>query len=360
MVRCYPEGTFPAEVEMSGHDREMGLYGGLLDEEKAALEEGTVRETFLNTYLRARSAGGWAEAPGNGLAGDIWMRDKMLAYTAGSLLEAGADTTATALLTFVLAMLGNPGVLKRAREEVDMVVGKDRMPTFDDEENLPYVVACIQETLRCHAPVIMGMRRLLVRSLGSDRSVFAGVPHRADEDDEYKGYHIPKGATVIANLWAIHMDPVRYPDPTMFNPERHLGGPPLRRAGGPDPEERAQSVSKQPSSLQISDSSRSYAFGFGRRFCGGKDVAEASLFVLCARMLWGIDFQAPTDPVTKKPRVPDFKDEDGTWSTGFIAVPHPFDVEFKPKSERHAEIIRQSFEELQDEWRDVGLPADER
>lgn len=325
MVRCYPEGTFPAEVEMSGHDREMGLYGGLLDEEKAALEEGTVRETFLNTYLRARSAGGWAEAPGNGLAGDIWMRDKMLAYTAGSLLEAGADTTATALLTFVLAMLGNPGVLKRAREEVDMVVGKDRMPTFDDEENLPYVVACIQETLRCHAPVIMG------------------VPHRADEDDEYKGYHIPKGATVIANLWAIHMDPVRYPDPTMFNPERHLGGPPLRRAGGPDPEERAH-----------------YAFGFGRRFCGGKDVAEASLFVLCARMLWGIDFQAPTDPVTKKPRVPDFKDEDGTWSTGFIAVPHPFDVEFKPKSERHAEIIRQSFEELQDEWRDVGLPADER
>jgi len=325
VVRCYPEGTFPAEVEMSGHDREMGLYGGLLDEEKAALEEGTVRETFLNTYLRARSAGGWAEAPGNGLAGDIWMRDKMLAYTAGSLLEAGADTTATALLTFVLAMLGNPGVLKRAREEVDMVVGKDRMPTFDDEENLPYVVACIQETLRCHAPVIMG------------------VPHRADEDDEYKGYHIPKGATVIANLWAIHMDPVRYPDPTMFNPERHLGGPPLRRAGGPDPEERAH-----------------YAFGFGRRFCGGKDVAEASLFVLCARMLWGIDFQAPTDPVTKKPRVPDFKDEDGTWSTGFIAVPHPFDVEFKPKSERHAEIISQSFEELQDEWRDVGLPADER
>ncbi|OCH92574.1 cytochrome P450 [Obba rivulosa] len=326
LLRKLPDWMSPWRVEAkSRHEWEMGLFGGLLDEEKAALRSGTVRDTFLNTYLRGRAASGHAEAPGRGLAGDVWMRDKMLAYTAGSLLEAGADTTATALLTFVLAMLGNPGALQRAREEVDAAVGAERMPAFEDEERLPYVVACIQETLRCHPPVIMG------------------VPHRADEDDEYKGYHIPKGATVIGNLWAIHMDPVRYPDPTKFMPERHLGGPPLRRAGGPDPEGRAH-----------------YAFGFGRRFCGGKDVAEASLFILCARLLWGVDFRAPADPATGKPRVPDFADEDGTWTTGFIAVPKLYDVEFAPRSEKCEAIIRRSFEELQDEWKDMGLPEDER
>ncbi|OCH92573.1 cytochrome P450 [Obba rivulosa] len=326
LLRKLPDWMAPWRVEARRmHEWEMSLFGGLLDEEKVALSEGTVRDTFLNTYLRARSAAGHAEAPGNGLAGDTWMRDKLLAYTAGSLLEAASDTTAAAVLTFVLALLNNPPVLQRAREEVDSIVGPDRMPTFDDEENLPYVVACIQETLRCHPPAI------------------TGVPHRADEDDEYKGYRIPKGATVIGNVWAIHMNPVRYPDPTKFIPDRHLGGPPLRRAGGPDLEGRAH-----------------YAFGFGRRFCGGKDVAEGSLFILCARLLWGVDFRAPTDPVTGKPRVPDFADEDGTWSTGFIAVPKLFDVQFAPRSEKYETIIRRSFEELQDEWRDMGLLPDER
>ncbi|EMD31066.1 hypothetical protein CERSUDRAFT_120119 [Gelatoporia subvermispora B] len=326
LLRALPDWLSPWRVQAKKmHEWEMGLFGGLLEEEKTILSKGAARDNFLNTYLRARAAGGYADAPGNGLVGDVWMRDKMLAYTAGSLLEAASDTTATALLAFVLAMLCNPDILQKAREEIDSIAGPGRMPTFDDVERLPYVVGCIQETLRCRAPVIVG------------------VPHRADEDDEYRGYHIPKGATVIGNAWAIHMDPVRYPDPTAFKPERHLGGPALRRAGGPDPEGRAH-----------------YAFGFGRRFCGGKDVAEASLFILCARLLWGIDFRAPSDPATGTPRLPDFRGEEGTWSPGFISTPVPYDVEFAPRSAEHADTILRSFEELQDEWRDMGLPGDER
>jgi cytochrome P450 len=44
----------------------------------------------------------------------------------------------------------------------------------------------------------------------------------AEEDDTWDGYFIPKGTTVVGNLWAIHMDPVRYPNPTLFNPDRFL------------------------------------------------------------------------------------------------------------------------------------------
>ncbi|OCH92572.1 cytochrome P450 [Obba rivulosa] len=312
------------EEAKSKHQWELGLYGGLLEEEKDILRRGAVRDSFLNTYLRARTAAGHPEAPGNGVTTDMWMRDTMLAYTAGTILEAGSDTTATAILTFVLLMLSYPHVLKRAREEIDSVVGNERIPTFDDEEHLPYMVACIQEMLRCHPPIIMG------------------IPHRADEDDEYKGYHIPKGATVIGNLWAIHMDPTKYPNPTEYDPERFLGQS-TRRTSGPDPRGRVQ-----------------YAFGFGRRFCAGKDVGEASLFIVCSRLLWGLNFYAPSDPITGKARVPAFWDEDATWSKGFIAVPRPFEVCFSPRSKKHEEIIRRSFEELQDEWMDTGLPGDER
>lgn len=43
-----------------------------------------------------------------------------------------------------------------------------------------------------------------------------------EEDDTLDGYFIPKGSTVVGNIWAIHMDPVRYPNPTLFNPDRFL------------------------------------------------------------------------------------------------------------------------------------------
>ena len=44
----------------------------------------------------------------------------------------------------------------------------------------------------------------------------------AKEDDTLDGYFIPKGSTIVGNIWAIHMDPVRYPNPTLFNPDRFL------------------------------------------------------------------------------------------------------------------------------------------
>lgn len=59
-------------------------------------------------------------------------------------------------------MLAHPEVLQKVRAEVDRVVGSDRMPTFEDEPNLPYLVACIKETLRRRPPSIMGKIPLIV------------------------------------------------------------------------------------------------------------------------------------------------------------------------------------------------------
>jgi len=101
-------------------------------------------------------------------------------------------------------MILNPRVAKKAQEELDYVVGNERLPDFSDRGNLPYVDALVKEVLRWNPPLPIA------------------VPNRAMQDDIYRGYFIPAGATVIQNVWAICRDPSVYPNPEAFNPERFL------------------------------------------------------------------------------------------------------------------------------------------
>lgn len=75
----------------------------------------------------------------------------------------------------------HPEVQKRAQEELDRVVGKDSLPSFSNQENLPYINAICLEVQRWHAvgPV--------------------GVPHRLTQDDIVGEYFVPKGTVVIGN-----------------------------------------------------------------------------------------------------------------------------------------------------------------
>ncbi|THG95717.1 hypothetical protein EW026_g5986 [Hermanssonia centrifuga] len=303
----------------------MELWGGLLDEHKeSTLKNGVSPDCYISSYLRSREEHGHAEATGSGITEDGWMRDKFLTYVAASVLEAGSDTTSSAALAFVLFMLSSPNALKRAREEIDTVVGDHRLPDFDDQVNLPYVVACVKETLRKHPPVPMG------------------VPHRSEQDDIYKGFFIPKGSTVIGNVWAIHMDPVRYPNPTVFDPDRFYNkGCSTSWSSGPDAHDRDH-----------------YVFGWGRRFCQGALIAEASLFMICARIIWAFNFSTPKDPDGGCSLLPDADDEDGTWSDGFVRVPKTFPVVWNARSDSKAAMIRKISDDLQLEWQSMGLEPD--
>ena len=80
-------------------------------------------------------------------------------------------------------MILHPQVQDRAQEELDRVIGRERLPTLEDEEDLPYIGALIKEVIRWMpiAPI--------------------GFPHRAIEEDVYRGYHIPKDTLVIVNVW---------------------------------------------------------------------------------------------------------------------------------------------------------------
>lgn len=76
-----------------------------------------------------------------------------------------------------------PEVQKTAQAQIDQVVGPDRLPTLDDIVNLRYIHACVKETIRWMPTLIIG------------------VPHSNIQEDEYKGYKIPNGSTIVANNW---------------------------------------------------------------------------------------------------------------------------------------------------------------
>nr|VWO99511.1 N/A [Ganoderma boninense] len=123
-------------------------------------------------------------------------------------------------------MATHPQVLKKAQAELDAVVGPDRLPEFEDRESLPYIRALMKELFRWRV------------------SGPLGFPHCAVEEDEYRGYRIPKGAILVANIWAVSRDPNMYHDPDSFMPERFL------KDGELNPDVRDPAT---------------FAFGYGRR-----------------------------------------------------------------------------------------------
>ncbi|KAI9441802.1 cytochrome P450 [Lactarius indigo] len=163
----------------------------------------------------------------------------------GSLFIAGSDTTVAAMYSLFLALILYPEVQKRAQAELDSVIARDRLPTYDDRLRLPYIEAMSKELLRWQ----------MVTPLG--------VPHSSTDDDFYKGYFIPKGAVVIANGWGVLHDPELYPDPEIFNPDRFLNEDGTFR----------------------DDPMISLAFGAGRRICPARHLVDTVLFVVTASVL---------------------------------------------------------------------------
>ena len=85
-------------------------------------------------------------------------------------------------------MLHFPDVQKRAQAELDAVVGHDRMPEFEDRDNLPYIRALINETLRC-ATFEFHSNFILAKAIPRWRpvAILGGTPHAVTADDVYNG-----------------------------------------------------------------------------------------------------------------------------------------------------------------------------
>lgn len=111
--------------------------------------------------------------------------EKIFKYSGVSMTTGAADTTVSALLTFFLAMTLYPDVQKKAQEEIDRVIGSQRLPVSSDRDKLPYVEAVIKETHRWHPIAPMS------------------IPHVSREEQTIRGYRIPKGSMILPNSWYV-------------------------------------------------------------------------------------------------------------------------------------------------------------
>ena len=94
-----------------------------------------------------------------------------------------------------VAMLHYPKIQKKAQAELDAVVGWERMPEYEDRENLPYIRALINETLRYYfsykLPSYFFFFNLMAHKLHDRRwrpvAILGGTPHAVTADDVYNG-----------------------------------------------------------------------------------------------------------------------------------------------------------------------------
>ncbi|KIW99740.1 uncharacterized protein Z518_11153 [Rhinocladiella mackenziei CBS 650.93] len=302
LLRKMPDFLLPAQKKAKTlHKHEKALYLKHWLNAKADIESGNIKPCFCVGMAEAQKAEGFS--------------DDQAAYISGTLLEAGSDTTSSTLYAFVQAMLLYPNAQKKVQADIDNAVG-DRLPTMDDESNLQSVRACIKETLRWMPTTILG-----------------AVPHAVTKDDEYMGYLIPKGAGVMNNVWAIHMDPKRHPNPRTFDPERYIHD--------------TQSLFDSATNADATKRGV-FTFGAGRRICPGMHVAERSLLLGVSRILWAFNIKPIVDEKGNK-----FLPDQEKLTQGFVCMPEEFQAKITPRSPDRAALVRREWYEAEKEYLDA-------
>ncbi|THU99253.1 cytochrome P450 [Dendrothele bispora CBS 962.96] len=196
--------------------------------------------------------------------------DKENAWVAGVMISAGAETTAAVMSWLMLAMTLNPEVQRKCHEELDNVVGRHRMPNFNDYDSLP-------------------------------------TSHMSIADDVYEGYFIPKGTLVIfKRSWT-----------------RHL----LKTAG----EYKLKPVHP------ATKGEGHVTYGFGRRICVGRYVANNTLFIDIAHLLWALTLNKAPGEVYN---------DHANYKEGLVVRPKPFRTIMKPRFAEAKGIVAEAKERL--------------
>lgn len=118
-----------------------------------------------------------------------------------ALTDPPFEQSVSSIYSFFLAMTLYPEVQRKAQQELDSVVGTDRLPSFSDRSRLPYVCAVVSETLRWMPVVYSSSYPSLTRRNAVLTYLIHVVLRKTTEDFTYKGYEIPRGAYIHANVW---------------------------------------------------------------------------------------------------------------------------------------------------------------
>ncbi|KAJ7032376.1 cytochrome P450 [Mycena alexandri] len=251
---------------------------------KQALTDGVAAPSFTRHGLESMDA-----------FKDAKSQEELIKWTAADIYVGDV----AAIQTFMLGMLANPEAMKAAQAEIDTVVRPGFLPTFEDEERLPYISAIRQETLRWNNVTPMA------------------VPHSTTEEDIYQNYRIPAGSVVLANVWAMTHDEHEYPEPFKFRPERFLKDRKL--------------------DLEVRDPTN-LAFGFGRRVCPGQHLGSSFLWIVIASILSSFDITKAVDKGGK------IVEPSYAYLPGLVGFPVPFRCSVQPRSREKANLVKMLVE----------------
>ncbi|KAM7217290.1 Cytochrome P450 [Rhypophila decipiens] len=289
--------------------RESALHAAFLAKLKSQVQENptTAPVCFGTELLKLQAASQNKTLNRNPSDSSPEITDEIAISILAMIIGAGAETTSSMIQSFFKVMAMNPSAQKKAQEELDRVVGPNRLPTWEDESNLPYLRALIKEVHRW-APIASLL-----------------VPHAtsADDVDEVTGAFVPKGTVIFPNVTSIHRDSEVYTNPEEFAPDRFLGS-------------ESEMLSAVASAKHPDFKKRDHVhYGFGRRLCQGIFVAEASLFIVVSRVLWGFDIQE----IVGEGRTPLSL---GDKVAGLVTRPKPYEVRIVPRSEQVRRVIQES------------------
>jgi phenylalanine N-monooxygenase len=164
------------------------------------------------------------------------------------------DNPSNAVEWALAEMMNRPEVMQKAIDELDMVVGKERLVQESDISQLNYLKSCIREAFRIHPYHAFN------------------PPHVAMEDSTLAGYTIPKDSHVILSRVGLGRNPKIWIEPLEFRPERHLN--------------TVNVLLSEPGLRFIS-------FSSGRRGCPGISLGTSATMMLFARMLQGFTWMKP-------------------------------------------------------------------
>ena len=197
------------------------------------------------------------------------------------LFLAGSETSSTFLLWATIMLLRHPEVQSRIQQELDEVVGQDRLPNIQDQTNTPYTLAFIDEVHRfaSHVPL--------------------GVQHWTNKDIQVDGFTIPANSIIIPNISEVHHEQQFWGSSrNEFRPERLLNT-------------KGEYVKRK----------EIIPYSLGVRRCPGESLAKSEIYLAITALLQNFKFSSP-----QSEDAPSLE-----YNYGFTLTPQKFKVNLTPR-----------------------------
>lgn len=209
------------------------------------LAKGTTRPDFISPILENNKG--------------IGLTDREIESNASLFIIAGSDSIATALAGVTWYLLKHPAIMQKLKEELDSTFQSEQEITVQRVEQLPYLVAVMDEAMRIYPVGLAGQASII-----------------PPEGDDIAGHWLPGGTGVFMNQYAVYRSHTNFTEPDVFAPERWLGD----------------------ARFEADKKDAFHPFSIGPRNCIGKNIGVAVPRLALAKMMWHFDIELlpETDP----------------------------------------------------------------